>query len=268
MSDEKESRYKILVAKRKFCRSCQDIGMVNPSTIVEDGKCLDCEEIDAWALWQNSLDAEILLLGQEWGDVNGYIEDCQNVNSIRSDTNLNLIELFRSIGIEVKDPDSNEKNKQLFFTNAALCLKENGGAQGETTGEWYQNCSGFIKELIDIIEPKVVITLGFRAFNAIARSYNLNLPSYSKFSEIIDMTSNGIILKRTAVGRDIMLFPVYHPACRIINLGNKSIGQKYRSWSQMLADWKRIGKYISSNAVVEEIDPMFVPCKARLPLVK
>ena len=49
--------------------------MKNPSTIIEDGKCLDCDEIDAWALWQNSLDADILLLGQEWGDVNGYIED-------------------------------------------------------------------------------------------------------------------------------------------------------------------------------------------------
>lgn len=242
--------------------------MKNPSTIVEDGKCLDSEEIDAWALWQNSLDADILLLGQEWGDVNGYIEDSKNVNSIRSDTNLNLIELFKSIGIEVKDPYANEKNKQLFFTNAALCLKENGGAQGETSGEWYHNCSGFIKELIDIIEPKVVITLGFRAFNAIARSYNLNLSGYSKFSEIIDRTANGTRLKRTADGRDIMIFPVYHPACRIINLGNKSNGQKYRSWSQMIADWNRIGKYLYGNAVVEEIDPMFIPCKARLPLQK
>lgn len=268
MSDEKESRYKILVSKRKFCRICQNIGMKNPSTIIDEGKCLDCDEIDAWALWQNSLDADIFLLGQEWGDVKGFIEDYQSLNSIRSDTNLNLIELFKSIGIEVKDPYSNEKNKQLFFTNAALCLKENGGAQGETTGEWYQNCSGIIKELIDIIEPKVVITLGFRAYDAIARSYNLNLPGYSKFSEMIDRTANGIRLKRTANGRDIMLFPVYHPACRIINLGNKSNGQKYRSWSQMHDDWKRIGKYLTGNSVFEEIDPTFIPCKARLPLVK
>jgi uracil-DNA glycosylase family 4 len=236
--------------------------MKNPSTIIRDGKCLDSEEIDAWALWQNSLDADILLLGQEWGDVNGYIKDYKNLNSIHSDTNLNLTELFKSIGIDVKDPYSNEKNKQLFFTNAALCLKENGGAQGETTVEWYHNCSVFIKELIDIIEPKVVITLGFRAFNAIASSYNLNIPNYSKFSEVIDSTTNGIRLKTSTNGRDIRLFPVYHPACRIINLGNKSEGKRYRSWNQMLKDWKRIERYLHGKTAEKKFVSSFSPCKA------
>ena len=49
--------------------------------------------------------------------------------------------------------------------------------QGPRKNEWYNNCSKYIKELIDIIEPKVIITLGEKAYNATIQSHHLNRPS-------------------------------------------------------------------------------------------
>jgi hypothetical protein len=68
---EKKAQYKALVEKRKTCRERQNI-------IHNDGERYwnpneyellkyDCDEINAWAQWQNSLDANILLVGQDWG---------------------------------------------------------------------------------------------------------------------------------------------------------------------------------------------------------
>jgi uracil-DNA glycosylase len=263
MNNDKWQQYHNLVLERKACRKCSQYGLRNPSTLFDGDKCLDSDEIDGWALWQNSLDADVLLLGQEWGDVNGYIGDALNLNSVWSATNDNLIELFKSIGIDVQPPTSHVKNKRLFFTNAALCLKENGGAQGETNNLCYRNCERFIKELIDIIQPKIVITLGFHAYDAIVEAYNLNLPGYNTFSEVINRSGDGIKIRDSASTGDILLFPVYHPACRIINLGNKHNGRRYRSWEQMLNDWKRIEKYLpgstESNAYVSD----FQPCKSK-----
>jgi hypothetical protein len=57
--------YKDLVCQRKACSLCQ--GLVNPST-----EEFDSNEIGPWAKWQNNLDADIIVVGQDWGDVDYY----------------------------------------------------------------------------------------------------------------------------------------------------------------------------------------------------
>lgn len=60
----KREKYQLLVKKRKGCHLCNSI--TNPAK-VENGT-YDSDEIGAWSLWQGNLDAELLIVGQDWGD--------------------------------------------------------------------------------------------------------------------------------------------------------------------------------------------------------
>ena len=63
--DSKRARYGALVGARKTCRACAD--PANPS--VCEGGAFDCEAIGAWSRWQGNADAQVMVVGQDWGDV-------------------------------------------------------------------------------------------------------------------------------------------------------------------------------------------------------
>ena len=68
MTMSKEIRYKNLVAKAKASCSTYEIGQeTQPNQLYW---CKECEEINLWTYWQgrNQLDADILLVGQDWGN--------------------------------------------------------------------------------------------------------------------------------------------------------------------------------------------------------
>jgi DNA polymerase len=241
MSLDKSLSYAKLVCARKVCKLCQNI--TNPSEVYSNGICLDSGEIGPWSQWQNSLDARILLVGQDWGDVKGFIkQDGEEWDS--SETNKNLIKLFSSIGINIEGPTFEKKHKDLFFTNAVLCLKD-GGAQAETDESWFRNCGkSFLRPLIELIEPNVVIALGEKAYKAIMGAYHRSIPRYNKYSEVVDR------LGETQLNSKTRLFPVYHPARRIINT--------HRPMDMQFKDWEKIKNYL--NLVKPEV--------TQLPLIK
>lgn len=235
MSSDKSISYAKLVYARKVCKACHNI--TNPSEVHSNGICLDSGEIGPWSLWQNSLDAKILLVGQDWGDLKGFIlsggRDSEN-----SETNRNLMKLFGSIGIHIKGPRSDDKHKDLFFTNAVLCLKD-GGAQAETDKSWFTNCGKlFLRPLIELIEPKVVIALGEKAYRAIMEAYYRPIPRYNKYSEVVDR------LGEIQLNNKTRLFAVYHPSRRIINT--------YRPMGVQINDWVKIQKYLNRLEVLNK----------------
>ena len=55
----------------------------------------------------------------------------------------------------------------VFFTNAILCLKTKGGMQGKVEKEWFSSCGEtFLRPLIELIQPQVVVCLGERAWRS------------------------------------------------------------------------------------------------------
>lgn len=62
---EKIEAYKSLVEKRKDCSLCN--GLSNPAAVA-NGK-YDSNEIGPWSLWQANLNTNLLVVGQDWGDV-------------------------------------------------------------------------------------------------------------------------------------------------------------------------------------------------------
>lgn len=152
----KHLAYADLVDQRRRCRLCLDL--VNPSTV--NAGQLDADEIGPWSRWQGNLDAPLMVVGQDWGDVR-YFEIDRGLDGAKNPTNDMLRELLGSIGIEIAPPGDSALPQRVFFTNAILCLKTEGGLQGAVRPSWFSNCgTTFLRPLIGIVHPKVVACLG------------------------------------------------------------------------------------------------------------
>jgi hypothetical protein len=80
-------RYRNLVRARKACRACD--GLTNPS-VCHDG-VFDCDEMGAWSQWQGNLDTELMVIGQDWGDVAWFVRE-RGGSTNTSKTNTTLVE--------------------------------------------------------------------------------------------------------------------------------------------------------------------------------
>ena len=116
----------------------------------------------------------------------------------------------------------------IFLTNAILCLKD-GGMQAKVRPEWFANCGArFLRPTIDIIAPKVVVTLGEWAYRATTAAYGVPRIPFRKAVE----QSEGFRLED-----GITCVPVYHCGARILNT--------HRPMERQLKDWERAGKGVA-----------------------
>ena len=233
--DDRFAQYAELVCKRKLCRQCD--GLTNPS-VLEDGK-YDSDQIGAWSLWQGNLKAKLLVVGQDWGDV-GYAKDFRGRDDPGSTTNQNLIKLFNSRGYPLEMPDYEpDYVSDYFFTNGIVCLK-NGkdtrsnadpnatkkktGMQSAVKRCWYSKCGPlFLRPLIEIVSPKILISLGEEAYRGIMRAYD-RCPT--KFSDAVDG------LEPLDLSKDLKYFPVYHCSDDCLNR-NRNLGKQLKDWTKI-----------------------------------
>jgi hypothetical protein len=136
-NNTKKTRYEALVKARKECRVCS--GVSNASDI-DDGK-FDCDEVGALSLWQGNLDAELMVVAQDFGDVRWFLE-AEGRPTSTSTTNTTLVHLLRSAGLNIDLANRTTAKGLLFFTNAVLCMKQGGarGSQASVRPEWLRNC--------------------------------------------------------------------------------------------------------------------------------
>lgn len=217
--------YAELVARRKVCRACAEL--TNPST-VDDG-AFDSDHIGPWSRWQGNLSADLMVIGQDWGDTR-YFRRFKGLDEDRNPTNRTLMSLLQSTGLIIGPPSSAGSNSRVFFTNAVLCLKE-GGLQGPVRAAWFQNCAPFLRRQVEIIAPRVVATLGEHALQAVRQAFGL--PRQNLASAVAD--AEGEIL----VG-NTRLIAVYHCGARVLN--------SHRSIDAQMQDWTRIGNALRSGS--------------------
>lgn len=229
MNLNKRDAYSQLVAERKACHACHSFGLTNPASWA--GGRHDSDEIGPWTRWQNNLDSELLIVGQDWGDTK-YFEAHEGIDDPHNPTNRTLMSLLQSIGYQI-DPFTLESpfGARLLFTNAVLCLKQ-GGMQAKVPTPCFENCSTrFLRPLIDLANPRIVIALGRGASHAVARGYDVKLPQTLR--EAVAITSGYRITPHTT------LFPAFHCGNRVLN-GCRQI-------EQQLEDWKRIGAALAKQ---------------------
>jgi uracil-DNA glycosylase len=215
----RREKYCALVQARKKCRACE--GLVNPSN-VESG-AFDSDQIGPWSRWQGNLNAELMIVGQDWGDTRYFIANHGHESS-QNPTNDMLIRLLSSIGVDVPAPTATDSARgPLFLTNAILCLKE-GGLQAAVKREWFEQCAArFLRPTIDIVAPRILISLGEWAYRAINRAYDLQRMSFQQAVK----SHEGFLL--TA---HMLYFPRYHCGRRILNT--------HRPLALQQADWQLV----------------------------
>lgn len=226
MSQEKLQAYRNLVDIRRRCHKCADLK--NPS-VVASGK-YDSDQIGPWSLWQGNLDAEILVVGQDWGDVDFFVKH-HGVDPETNRTNQNLELLLREVGVSVAPP-GRVQHQVAFFTNAVLCLKT-GGLQAKLQRTWLDNCVlAFLLPLIEIVRPKVVISMAQEVSKALLSSRLGRPVRSSSNSELVEKAPYDCF-----VGS--VLFPVYHCGAGSIN--------RNRSLPEQQQDWRRIAAYLKGK---------------------
>lgn len=203
------------------------------------------KHINLWAHWQGSLDAEILLIGQDWGRISNeeeakywankkpYMTIGEKTKDYNvTDTNLRTL-FLNTLGIDISVP-----SERLFFTNSVQCYKT-GSLSNKTSPQWYKLCNeNFIKRLIPIIKPKLVIPVGRHALNGLrlcGQFYNMlgDLVQKEYFNQKFENIVDGGFLKlKFNDNLDIFVLPLFH--CGVISCNAN------RKFDQQLKDWERI----------------------------
>jgi len=116
----------------------------------------------------------------------------------------------------------NLTRKEIFITSAALCNpRSESGANRKPTRKELDNCSGFLRRTIEVVNPQVIVTLGSVALEALKRIqyHELNL----KESAAHIHSWNGRVL-----------VPIYHPSPQVL--------ASHRRETEQLADYQVVGR--------------------------
>ena len=174
-----------------------------------------------------------MVVGQEWGDVASFVRQRGLDNP--SATNKTLRSLLAGVGIGIDEAPHTSASSPVFLTNAVLCLKE-CGAQAPVVNAWFTNCQAFLRRQIELVQPRVVVTLGQRACVSVREEFALRpLMSFRRAArghEVFELF-NGV-----------SLVPVYHCGNRVLHT--------HRCLEQQHEDWVRIKGLLATAATTLE----------------
>ena len=118
----------------------------------------------------------------------------------------------------------NLTRKDIFITSAALCNpRSESGANRKPTQKELTNCSGFLQRTIDLVNPRVIVTLGSVALEALKRiqSHELNLKTSA--SQLHSWNNR-------------VLVPIYHPSPQVL--------ASHRREAEQLKDYQVVAQAI------------------------
>ena len=114
----------------------------------------------------------------------------------------------------------------IFITSAALCNpRTESGANRKPTQEELSNCSNFLRHTLEIVDPRVVVTLGSVALAALKRIHNHELNLKNDAARIHQW--NGRVL-----------VPIYHPSPQVL--------ASHRREEQQLNDYQVVARALTS----------------------
>lgn len=214
----------------------------------------DCEEVNLWTYWQGrgKLDSKVMLVGQDWGSPwdDSAVETMKQVSLANqhlpydylhdnpSLTDKYLIELFKEINYEVRYPCDG-----VFFTNFVLGYR-NKGLSGGYQNVWAVHDKGYFRELVSILEPKVILCLGRATFAAVLSSFDVHLsPGIGRYNQFIESNRNPVSATLED-GQEIHIFALAH--CGALGTLNRNRGKDKPEdiLTYQKQDWRKILPYI------------------------
>ena len=116
----------------------------------------------------------------------------------------------------------NLTRQEIFITSAALCNpRSDSGANRKPTQKELENCAGFLRRTIEMVDPRVIVTLGSVALEALKRIqyHELNLKESAA---------------RAHEWNDRVLVPIYHPSPQVL--------ASHRREAEQLRDYGVVGE--------------------------
>lgn len=241
------------------------------------------KHINLWSYWQGSLNAKIMVVGQDWGHFSAYDVNPKDVEKYKVErkilTNLeeinngkdsryykgidiykskvfltdrNLVELFRALGEEVGETCAKFENivenkyDELFFTN--LCLGyRNSGSSGEMLQSWLSTDFQYFERLYHIIQPEVILCLGKCTYDTIAATM-CKEPERKKFTyERLEGKENYFDISDGKM--NCRVFGLAHPGG--MGMANRKTQleeykeSKISGMELQKKDWKNVGRYLA-----------------------
>jgi uracil-DNA glycosylase len=129
----------------------------------------------------------------------------------------------------------NLTRKEIFITSAALCNpRSESGANRKPTQKELTNCSTFLRRTIELIDPRVIVTLGSVALEALKRIQYHELSLKESAAQIHSWNER-------------VLVPIYHPSPQVL--------ASHRREAEQLRDYAVVGQAVTQiNADGERID--------------
>lgn len=190
----KERQFKDLVKEAAACTLCP--AMCGRSAVLSE--------------LNGSPDARIMFIGEAPGRKGA---DRTRVPFSGDQSGANLDRFLNSINLT---------RKEIFITSAALCNpRSESGANRKPTQKELANCSSFLRRTIELVDPRVIVTLGSVALEALKRI---------QYHELSLKTSAAQI----QTWNDRVLVPIYHPSPQVL--------ASHRREAAQLADYQIVEK--------------------------
>ncbi|MEN3328532.1 MAG: hypothetical protein V7638_3339 [Acidobacteriota bacterium] len=160
-----------------------------------------------------SVDSRIMFIGEAPGRKGA---DRTRVPFSADQSGANLDRFLSSINLT---------RKEIFITSAALCNpRSESGANRKPTQKELSNCSTFLRRTIELVNPRVIVTLGSVALEALKRIQYHELSLKTSASQIQSWN-------------DRVLVPIYHPSPQVL--------ASHRREAEQLRDYQVVKKAIN-----------------------
>lgn len=226
----KKHEFEELIKKLGTCNQCTNLKCRNKSliNIFEDDK-FATNIPSIWTDWLNRLDSKIIIIGQDWGPYNDMKKLNKMLYSDKSNWNK-LIEVEKSntkklLDYYIRESSNNKYNlNDIFVTNAIMCARQGNNYRGNNIDlkNSTLNCGKYLLEQIEIVKPKVILTLGYYPLMSLSNIFNFK----------IKKTLKDTILNYPEIRiNNYVIIPLYHPVAQIKKL-------------EQLEQYKKIWKYV------------------------
>ncbi len=226
----REQEFNLLIKKLSVCKKCTNMKCSNKSLINIYRNYDFCMNIPSiWTDWFNRLNSEIMIIGQDWGPYS----DMKKFHNLLNKDKTNWKELMESEKSNTKkvlerfiSMSSNNKYSldNIYITNAIMCARQGNTYRGDNIDLKIStlNCSEYLLKQIEIVRPKVILTLGYYPLMSLSKIFKFNIEktlkeTISKLPEILM--------------DDFVIIPMYHPVAQVKK--EEQLKQYRRIWKHM-----------------------------------